>query len=84
MNWLSGSFTYLVIWWTVLFAVLPFGNAHPTRNDPGEMPGAPLVANMKRKFLITSLIAATVWLAVFAVVKSDLISFQDMVRDQPD
>ena len=84
MNWLSGSFTYLVIWWTALFAVLPFGNSHPDRNRPGEMPGAPVIANMKRKFVITSLVAAVIWLVVFALVRSDLVSFQDMVRDKPD
>ena len=25
MNWFSGTLVYIVIWWLVLFMVLPFG-----------------------------------------------------------
>ena len=30
MNWFTGVVLYALIWWTVLFAVLPFG----TRPEP--------------------------------------------------
>ncbi len=58
---------YLVIWWVVLFAVLPFGVR--SQHETGEVvrgtePGAPVRPRLLIKFLITSLIAALVWGAV--------------------
>jgi predicted secreted protein len=55
---------YFVIWWVVLFAVLPFGVR--SQHDTGEVvqgtePGAPVRPRFLLKFLITSLIAALVW-----------------------
>ncbi|AMJ60052.1 DUF1467 family protein [Bosea sp. PAMC 26642] len=63
----GGLAVYFVIWWTVLFAVLPFGVS--SQADAGEVtqgtePGAPVAPGLVRKALITSVIAA----AVFALV----------------
>jgi predicted secreted protein len=55
---------YVVIWWVVLFAVLPFGvrSQHETGEVvQGTEPGAPVRPRLLRKFLITGLIAALVW-----------------------
>lgn len=55
---------YFVIWWIVLFAVLPFGirSQHETGEVvQGTEPGAPVRPRLLRKFVITSLIAALVW-----------------------
>ena len=84
MNWLAGVFTYVIIWWTTLFAVLPWGNEPSHAPNAGDMPGAPANPRLCRKFVITSGIAAIIWLMVFAFVQSNLISFRTMVRDLPD
>ncbi len=56
---------YFVVWWTVLFAVLPFGVR--TQHDEGKVehgtePGAPLKAYLWQKALATTIIAAIVTL----------------------
>lgn len=61
---------YFVIWWTVLFAVLPFGVR--SQADAGEItqgtePGAPALPGMMRKAAITSVIAAVVFGIVWYV-----------------
>ncbi|MGL4559321.1 MAG: DUF1467 family protein, partial [Afipia sp.] len=45
---------YFVLWWVVLFAVLPFGVRSQMENGeeiPGTDPGAPSAARMGRKLL---------------------------------
>jgi predicted secreted protein len=61
---------YFVIWWVVLFAVLPFGvrSQHETGEVvQGTEPGAPVRPRLLRKFVITSLITALVWGVVVVV-----------------
>jgi predicted secreted protein len=61
--------TYFVIWWTMLFAVLPFGIRSQEEDGiivPGSEPGAPSQPMLLKKAVITSLIAlpllGLVWL----------------------
>ncbi|MBC6980747.1 DUF1467 family protein [Caulobacter sp. 17J80-11] len=76
-----GPFTlvaiYLVVWWTVLFAVLPLGTKTHAEmgidlKDGGD-PGAPVNPNLKRKFITTTWVSAIVWLVVMAVIWSGVI-----------
>ncbi len=62
---------YFVVWWIVLFAVLPFGTH--TQDDEGEAVlgtarSAPVKPMLVRKAIATSIVAAIVvgalWLAV--------------------
>ena len=61
---------FFLIWWVVLFAVLPWGirSQHEGQEiAPGTDPGAPTTARIGRKLLWTTLVAAAVY-AVCAVV----------------
>lgn len=62
---------YFIIWWTVLFAVLPFGlrtQAEAGEVVPGTPASAPAAPRLLRLFLINSVVAAVVfglvWLAI--------------------
>ncbi len=51
---------YFIVWWTVLFAVLPFGVRG--QHEDGEVtdgtePGAPVVPRLGRKMAATSVLA---------------------------
>ena len=64
MNIASALAVYFVIWWTVLFAVLPFGVRSQSETGDvteGTEPGAPALPGLGRKAAITSLIAAVVF-----------------------
>ena len=57
---------YFIIWWMVLFAVLPWGVRSQHEDGPGAPgtdPGAPIASQMGRKLIWTTLISA----AIFAV-----------------
>ncbi len=78
MNIVSGIAIYFVIWWTVLFAVLPFGvrNANEAGEavQQGNETGAPVVHGMLRKIVITTVISAVVFAAIYwAIVNRNLL-----------
>jgi predicted secreted protein len=63
----------VIIWWTVLFAVLPWGIRVPDRHEPGHATSAPERPLLWRKAAITSLISAALWVAVYFLIETDLI-----------
>ncbi|HUZ63598.1 MAG TPA: DUF1467 family protein [Acetobacteraceae bacterium] len=77
MSWFTGVVVYLLTWWVLLFAVLPFGT-HPVENadDVSGWRGAPQHPRMGRKVLMTSLVAAVVWLGIYALMTSGWLSFR--------
>ena len=76
MSPITGVAVYFVIWWTVLFAVLPWGAHTPDESDVGRAAGAPAQPRIGLKFLVTTVISAVLWLVFYAIVKSDLITFR--------
>ena len=84
MSIVSGVFTYLMIWWIALFVVLPFSNAPLEHPEPGHATSAPANPRIKQKLIWTSVLALVIWLAVFALIQSNLLSFHEMVKDIPD
>ena len=68
---------YLVIWWMVLFVILPLGiRSHEeegTTPHPGADPGAPPNPNLKRKFITTTWVSAIVFGLLWLVVHFGLI-----------
>ena len=59
---------YFLIWWIMLFAVLPWGvRAQGEVGAPGTDPGAPAVPRLKAKLLWTTIAAGVVW-AICAVL----------------
>jgi predicted secreted protein len=76
MNWFIAVAAYVIIWWVVIFAVLPFGVQHAEEGDPGHAAGAPANPRLLLKVSITSLIAAVIWLGFFLAVQHGLVNFR--------
>jgi predicted secreted protein len=67
---------YFVIWWIVLFAILPWGvrSQHEAGEmTPGTDPGAPMLSNMKLKLVWTTVVATVVFAAWYFVYVYRLI-----------
>ena len=76
MSVFTGIAIYVLLWWVCLFAVLPLGvkgQAEDGEIVKGSEPGAPVKADMKRKAIITSIIAAVFWVIIFVIVQFELI-----------
>lgn len=70
MQPLSAFAIYFIIWWTVLFTVLPIGVKSQVEDGEralGTERGAPVQARMVRKALITTVISAVLF-AIFYYV----------------
>jgi predicted secreted protein len=80
MSWATGIMVYLVIWWTVLFAVLPLGVRRAENPGKGEERGAPERPDLLRKAAITSAVAAVLWLGFYFLHRADVFSFRRMVE----
>jgi predicted secreted protein len=68
MSLSSALAIYFVLWWIVLFAVLPFGVRNQFESEageavPGSDPGAPVMPKMLPKLIWTTVIS----LLIFAV-----------------
>ncbi|MGY9062543.1 MAG: DUF1467 family protein [Rhodospirillales bacterium] len=68
---------YIIIWWLVLFMVLPFGitRVDPDTLLPGQDPGSPAKGRMVLKLVRTSGITAVLVGIYYFVATTGLISF---------
>jgi predicted secreted protein len=85
MNWFTAAVVYIMTWWVVLFAVLPFGVR--TVDEPDNRTGwrgAPARPLMGRKVIATTLIALLLWAGMMAVIRSDWFSFRAAALLMPD
>ena len=74
MTWFTAILVFVIVWWVVIFTVLPWGARPPDRPGPGHAPSAPERPMMLRKLLITTAITLVIWGAIFAVVESDWLT----------
>ena len=76
MSWFSGILVYLVVWWLVLFTVLPWGARPPANPEPGHATSAPERPRMWLKVVVTSVIAGVVWAVIFLAIENAWISLR--------
>ncbi len=76
MNPVTGIVVYFIIWWTVLFAVLPWGVRMPDKVETGHAESAPDRPLLLKKAIATTLISAVIWIGFYFLHRSNLISFR--------
>ena len=76
MNWVTGLLVYVIVWWLAFFMVLPWGVKVPDEPEPGHASSAPERPLLWRKALITTAIAALLWVAIYYVIDSGLLSLR--------
>lgn len=70
MDIVNFVFVYILVWWVVIFAMLPFGNAPSERKDmePGQASSAPANPRLKKKLIWTSIVALIINGIIFAIL----------------
>ncbi len=75
--------TYIIIWWMVLFMVLPWGvTSQKDAGDivPGTADGAPVKPQLGKKALITTGIATIFWGIFYYLMVNDIIHLGDIPK----
>jgi predicted secreted protein len=82
MTPVTGVAIFITVWWTVLFAVLPWGvqSHHEAGVTPsgGGDPASPVNPNMKRKFFTTTWISVLVFLVIWALIHFRVIPLPNL------
>jgi predicted secreted protein len=72
---------YFVIWWISLFLVLPWGVRSQDESGevaPGTDPGAPVLTNLRRKLVWTTIVATAIFAAWFVVYVNQLVTVDQL------
>jgi len=91
MSWTSILAIYFILWWLVLFTVLPWGSTSPHEagayTETGHAASAPINPRLLRKFAITTIVSAMIFLAVYWPIEQEWISLDSIpllpTFDQP-
>lgn len=77
MDWFTAVVVLILVWWTVLFAVLPlWTRPREEADDVTGWRGVPEKPLIGRKLLVTTLVSLVVWGAIMLVIRSDYLSFR--------
>ncbi|MGC1711020.1 MAG: DUF1467 family protein [Methyloceanibacter sp.] len=73
---------YLVIWWIVLFAMLPIGvrtsEEEGEKVVPGAVESAPHVPNLLPKMVATTVVSSIVFAALYVIIVHHVITLDDI------
>lgn len=82
MQLTSALAIYFIIWWLVLFTILPIGaqSAHEAGEEvkTGTMRSAPLKPRLAMKFLATTVVSGIVFAGVYFLLTSGVVSLDDI------
>lgn len=81
MGVVTGMVLYAVIWFMTLFFVLQIGvtsQSDTGRRMDGTHGSAPVDPRLKRRFLITSGVAAVIWTVIAGVILTGAIGIEDI------
>jgi len=81
MNPVSAVVLWLVIWFLTLFVILPLRlQSQSEAGDvvPGTPASAPVNPNLKKKAILVTIIATSIWVPVIAVIISGWITVEDI------
>ena len=78
MDWATALATYAIIWWLVMFMVLPWGvrRIDPEDLGEGDNPGAPANPRILLRAAITTVAAAVIFCLIYVVFISGVFSFR--------
>jgi predicted secreted protein len=84
MTIVFGLAIFFVVWWIILFAVLPFGvhsQSEAGETVPGTPPGAPAKFAIKRVFLINTAVSFVIFCVIWAAIEFDWFGVGDLARE---
>lgn len=81
MDLMTAGFIYLLIWWVVLFAVLPLGVERHTDTGKGHDAGAPVKPDLKKKLILNTVISFVILAVIWVLVETGIIDWGGWFRE---
>jgi predicted secreted protein len=81
VSWTTALAIYFVLWWVVLFAVLPWGvrsQGEAGEVAPGSDPGAPAVHAIGTKLIWTTLVSSAVFGLLYVAHVTRLVGLDEL------
>lgn len=81
MSWTTICAIYFVLWWTVLFAVLPWGVRSQQEQGevvPGTDPGAPAIPALLSKIVWTTVVTTILFGLFYWMYVSRVVTLDDL------
>jgi predicted secreted protein len=73
---------YFIIWWIVLFAMLPIGvrtsEEAGEKAAPGTAESAPVMPNLLPKMVATTVVSTIIFAALYAIIVHHVITLDDI------
>ena len=73
---------YFIVWWIVLFAMLPIGvkttEEVGEKNTPGFADSAPHRPNLLPKMIATTIVSAIIFAGLYAIIAHHVITLDDI------
>ncbi len=73
---------YFIIWWIVLFAMLPIGvrtsEEAGEKASPGTAESAPHLPNLLPKMVATTVVSSIIFAALYAIIVHHVITLDDI------
>lgn len=77
-----GVAIYFIVWWIVLFAMLPFGvrttEETGEKSSPGNADSAPHRPRMLPKMIATTIVSAIIFAGIYAIIVHHVIRLDDI------
>lgn len=80
MSVFTSIIVYLLVFWTVLFMVLPWGNKAKDVPETGMAGSAPANPRIKQKFLVTFAVSTVIWGIISLLIYLEIIDFYEISR----
>jgi|TARA_B110000914_G_C15170866_1_gene312773 predicted secreted protein len=72
---------FIIIWWTVFFAILPIDvNRAKIIKIEGEDPGSPENPKMLKKFLYCTGITTVIFTIIFLLIKFEYLNLRNIIN----
>ena len=76
----NAFFIYLLVWWVMLFTILPLGVVRNTDAGKGHDAGAPADPMLKKKIIINSIVSAVIVGVLWILVDLHIVTWGDWFR----
>ena len=76
MDWFGTAVVFAIVWWLILFMVLPFGAAPPDEIEKGMATSAPARPRLGIKLAITTVLAVALTALIVWAIQSGLIQLR--------